>query len=116
RFPTGELVMQFVPFILVAAAGGASALAQYRTGQLQDIQHRQQEQAEQDAARDREIERRRQLLAALASQSAEAGALGVASGVGSRAAITLTDVKRAQMDSLSDRAMTSRRALMLRQA
>jgi hypothetical protein len=106
--------MQILPALLVAGAGAATAVAHHRAGEFQAIQYREQAQQETDANRDREIERRRRLVAALASQNAEAGAFGTAPGVGSRAAIALSDARRAQYESLADRAGTGRRSLMLR--
>lgn len=94
----------------------ASAQQSRNAGKLADIQYREQAQQETDAARDREIERRRRLVSALASQNAEAGALGVAPGVGSRSALAMSDVKRARYENIADRASTGRRSLMLRSA
>lgn len=108
--------MEWVAVGSLLAAGAGGAIAQRRAGQYQDIQYRQQAQQEQDASRDREIDRRRRLVSALASQNAEAGALGAAPGVGSRAAIALTDARRAGYESLADRASTNRRSLLLRSA
>lgn len=108
--------MEWVAVGSLLAAGAAGAVAQKREGQYQDIQYREQAQAETDAARDREIDRRRRLVAALSSQSAEAGAVGAAPGVGSRAAIALSDARRAGYESLADRSSTNRRALLLRSA
>lgn len=98
------------------AGTAAAAQTQRNSGKMADIQYREQAQQETDAARDREIDRRRRLVSALASQNAEAGALGVTPGVGSRAALVLSDAKRARYENLADRAGTGRRALVLRSA
>lgn len=110
---------QALPLIFLGAtavAGGMAAVSARRAGKLQDIQYKRQAEDEETAARDREIERRRRLVQALASQNAEAGALGLDPTTGSRRAITLEDVRRARMDDLTDRAMTSRRGVSLRLA
>lgn len=105
-----------------AVYAGLGALAGYqfeqttRAAKFQEIQLKEQAQQERDAARDREVERRRRLVQALASQNAEAGAVGAAPGVGSRAAIALADARRANFESLADRASTNRRALLLERA
>lgn len=90
--------------------------AQRDAGAMARIQYKEQAQQEQDAARSREIDRRRRLVEALASQNAEAGAIGAATGVGSRRAIAMADARLASLDSLTDRASTNRRAIMLRKA
>lgn len=74
---------QALPLIFLGAtalAGGAAAVSAKRAGALQEIEHKRQAQEEETAARDREIERRRRLVQALASQNAEAGALGIEIG------------------------------------
>lgn len=91
----------------------ASAKASSNAGKMASIQYREQADQETDAARDREIDRRRRLVTALASQNAEAGALGIAP-VGSTSAIALSDVRRARYETLADKAGTGRRSLMLR--
>lgn len=108
--------MQVVIPALIAGAGVAAASSQVAAGKMRNIEYKEQAQQEQDAARDREIDRRRRLVSALASQNAEAGALGATTGVGSGAAIALTDARRANYESLADRATTNRRSLMLRTA
>lgn len=110
---------QALPFIylgVTAAAGAASAIQARNAGKLQQIEYQRQAKEEEVSARDREIERRRRLVQALASQNAEAGALGIDPTTGSRRAITLEDVRLARMDDLTDRAMTSRRSVSLRSA
>lgn len=108
--------MEYVAIASVLIAGTYTAVQQRRAGQFQEIQYKEQAQAEEDAARDREVNRRQRLVEALASQNAEGGALGALPGFGSRAAQTLEDVRRANLDSLTDRAITGRRALVLRQS
>ena len=99
-----------------AVVGGLQARQQYVAGKQAQIEYKEAAQRELDSARDREIERRRRLVSALASQAAEGGAIGAVPGIGSRAAITLRQAKEASYDTLADRATSGRRALMLRQA
>lgn len=105
--------MQFAALALFAAGTGVQIRGQQIAGKAIQIERKQQIQQETDAARDRDIERRRRLVTALASQNAEAGALGVANS-GSRSALAITDASNAARDSLTDRAMTGRRALLLK--
>lgn len=110
---------QALPYIYLAATVAGTAVsvkASQDAGKATQIAHKEQAKQEEMAARDREIERRRRLVQALASQNAEAGAAGLDPTVGSRRAITLEDQRRAGLDTLTDRAMTSRRALNLRAA
>ncbi len=66
-----------------------------------------------DAARGREIERKRDLLKALATQVATAGAQGVAFQ-GSNVAIARADIRDARNDLLADTANTRTRQRILR--
>lgn len=105
--------MQFIPMILMAAAGTMAAVQQRNAGIIQSNQLKAQARVETDAARGREIERRRDLMRALAAQSARAGALGVETS-GSIGGIMRTDIQQGQQDLLTDSANTSakRRALI----
>jgi len=98
------------------ATGVLSAEATKRAGDFRRDQYESQAKDELDSARDREIERRRRLISALASQNAEAGALGATPGIGSVAAIAKADARRASYESLADRVGTSRRTLLLKSA
>lgn len=108
-----------VPYIVAAATVG-SAYAGIRSSRnaakATEIQYQEQAKDEQSAARDREIERRRNLVRALSSQAAAAGAAGIDPSVGTRKAIAITDIKNANTDSLVDRSRSNRRSLLLRQA
>lgn len=108
--------MEAAIFGSIIASGALAASSQRQAGKFQEIEYKERAQAETDAGRDREIDRRRRLVAALASQNAEAGALGAAPGVGSRAAVARADAKRAAYEIGADRASTGRRALLLRSA
>lgn len=110
---------QALPIIYLGAtlaAGGASYVSQRRAGAMQKLAYQEQAKDEEFAARDREIERRRRLVQAIASQNAEAGAIGIDPTTGSRRAILLEDTRRARLDDLSDRAMNTRRGASLRSA
>jgi hypothetical protein len=118
----------FVP--ILAAVGGGSALAgglaiaSAGLGVMSAVQERAAGKAERgalnlqakqagDAARAREIERKRDLLKALATQNAAAGAQGVAFS-GSKAAIARTDIRQAATDLLADTANTRTQQRILR--
>lgn len=107
-----------IPYLLAGAtvaAGTASAINARNAGLATKIQYKQQAQQEADAAKDREIERRRALIEAVGTQNAEGSAAGDDLG-GSRRAIVLEDIRRNRLDNLTDRAMTNRRATTLRSA
>jgi len=112
----GRTAMDWAQFGAIIGAGVLQASAQRNLGKLQEQRYKEQADQELSASRDREIERRRRLISALASQSAEGGVLAAAPGVGSRAAIAMADAKRAGYEGLADRATTGRRSLLLRRA
>lgn len=60
-----------------AASTGLSMLGNVRAGQAQEVQYQMQAQQEADAAKDRELQRKQTLLAAIASQRATRGAQGI---------------------------------------
>lgn len=102
-----------VALLALVAAGTAVAVHEQRqsAGAQQvelDLAKRQEEQA----ARDREVQRKRRLVAILGSQQAEAAAGGTALS-GSIANISITDAKRAAEDSLIDQQNTSTRIAAL---
>jgi hypothetical protein len=98
---------------LTALSGGASAVASHQAGVAADQSARQAAKQEKDAARGREIERRRGLLTALASQGAAAGAGGIGFS-GGVAAAAKRDIKDARNDLLTDTVNTRRNVRMLR--
>lgn len=98
---------------VTAAAGVGSAVQTQQAGVAADQSARLAAKQEKDAARGREIERRRGLLTALASQSAAAGAQGVAF-TGGKAAVAKRDIKDARNDLLTDTVNTRRSVRMLR--
>jgi hypothetical protein len=117
-----------VPFL--AAAGGGSAVAgglaiaglaagvysaaqTRKAGQEQKDQLRAQAKTEGVAAQQREIERRRNLIRALSSQNAAAGAAGITTD-GSAGAIARADIRDAQNDLLYSTANSTARQRALR--
>jgi hypothetical protein len=105
-------------FALAAVALGSGALAagqQYRAGKQMQIQYKQEAAQEGDQARQREIERKRNLLRALASQRASAAASG-ANMEGSLANLAQVDIEQAANDLEYDTVNSSRRGRVLRSA
>lgn len=96
-----------------AVAGGLSAYQQYKAGKITEQEYKLQAKQEGDAARQREIERRRGLLSALSSQNAQAGAQGVALA-GSPAAMMNRDIKDFRNDLMYDQANTKTSQRILR--
>lgn len=105
-------------FALVAFALGSSALAAgatYRRGKIEQLQYKQQAAQEGDAAKQREIDRKRNLLKALASQRATAAALG-AEFSGSLSNLAQVDIEEAATDLSVDQLNSARRQRALRLA
>lgn len=92
-----------------AATGVYSAVASHRAGKIAQQQAEINAKAEGDAARGREIERKRALLRSVSARQAAAGAAGVSFQEGSPAAITQLDIARAQDDLVTDRANSAAR-------
>lgn len=78
--------------LATAAVGVYSAYEQHAAGQAVNAEKKREAVREGDAARQEEIERRRQLMAVLAQRSAAAGAAGVATD-GSIGALTRRDIR-----------------------
>lgn len=100
-----------LPYIMAATAvaGGAmAAKSQHDAGVVQQQTTQLQARSEADAAKGREIQRRQDLMRALASQNASAGASGVETS-GSIGGIMRTDIKQNQQDLLYDAAGVSAR-------
>jgi hypothetical protein len=92
-----------------AASAIGSGMAQHEAGQAAKAQYKEQARQEAGAARQREIERRRDLISALASQNAAAGAAGVSTRAGTGlAGIAQYDINQTRRDSLVDRVNTGR--------
>lgn len=88
-----------------AVTGIMSAKAQADAGKAQKQQADMEAKREGDAARGREVERRRALLRAIATQSAEAGAGGI-SFEGAVQNLAQKDIEYASDDLLADEANT----------
>lgn len=95
-------------------AGVTAAKEQRRAGKFAEAQAGIDAKAEGDAARQREIERKRGLMRALSSQVASAGARGVGLE-GSLAQIAQLDIARSREDIDIDTANTKARQAALRQ-
>jgi hypothetical protein len=105
-----------IPYVLGAVSVGAgvySAVQQRQAGQMQAVQYAQEGKQEADSARQKEIDRRKTLLRALASQNAAAGAAG-ASMEGSLGNLARVDIEAANNDLLTDSVNSSRRSRVLR--
>lgn len=96
-----------------AVVGLMGAKAQYDAGQIAKAESKIAAKQEADAARGREIERKRDLLRALATQGAVAGAQGVGFA-GSKAAIARTDIEQARTDTMTDRVTSVTKQRILR--
>jgi len=88
-----------------AAAGIYSAAQQKRAGALMENNIKVQARSEADAATQREIDRRKDLLRALSSQNASAGASGIETG-GSFGGIVRRNIAENQNDLLISNANT----------
>lgn len=81
------------------------------SGNQEQRQYQQKAKAEESNAKNRQIERKRNLIRALSEQNVKAGASGFSSGTGSSAqAIMLEDIKREKLDTAIDAGVTSQRA------
>lgn len=98
-----------------ALGTGLSALSSIRAGQAQKVQYEMQADAERVQARDREIQRKQRLVAALASQNAARGAQGIRLQ-GSPAAMMRSDISEARFGSLIDQGNTSMRVQQFQQS
>jgi hypothetical protein len=105
-----------LPIAIAGVVGGGvlSAAASRRAGQEQSIELKQAALQEEDAAKDRELNRRRALVRALSTQIASFGASGVDPGTGSPAAIARRDAFLADEETAIDRAQTARQSTTLR--
>lgn len=92
--------------VLGIFSGIKQAELQRFAGKVEEAQSVIDAAAEGDAARNREINRKRNLLRAISSQQAKAGATGVAFSEGSPARIAQLDIEEATDDLLIDTAST----------
>lgn len=89
-----------------ALGTAGSMLGNVRAGQAQEVQYQMQAQQEADAAKDRELQRKQQLIAAIASQRATRGAQGITMA-GSPAGMIQSDIDSYSYGSTLDAANTS---------
>ena len=95
---------------------GAAVYSQFRGAQVQQESLDIQAKAEQSSAKNREIDRKRNLLRALAIQNVKAGASGVTGGAGSSTqAMMQEDIRSASFDAVLDTGATSQRVSQLKQ-
>jgi hypothetical protein len=80
----------------ISTAG--SMLSSVRAGQAQKVNYEMQARDAEFAAKDREVQRRKRLVASLASQNAYRGASGVRAFEGSPAAMMKSDIKEFDYD------------------
>lgn len=92
--------------VLGIFSGIKQAELQRFAGKVEEAQSVIDAAAEGDAARNREINRKKNLLRAISSQQAKAGAAGVAFTEGSPARIAELDIEKATEDLLIDTANT----------
>lgn len=86
--------------LAIASTAGA-VVAQRKAAGAQEVELKLAQRQENQAARDREVQRKRRLAAVLGEQSANAAASGLAMS-GSVANISITDAQRAGEESLVD--------------
>lgn len=104
-----------IPYIVQGVTVASAVVAagrMRRAGAEQEIQYKQAALQEGDDAREQQIQRRRQLLRALASQTASAGAGGVEFS-GSIATAARRDIEDAASDSLISDVNSKRKTRML---
>lgn len=97
------------------ASGAMSAISARNAGIAQDQQYKYQAYTEGLAAKQREIERRRDLLRSLSSMNAQAGVGGVETG-GSIGGIIMRNIRENQNDLLTNDANLSATRSALRAA
>lgn len=95
------------------AAGAYAGIEQKKAGDAQAAQYKAEAKTEAAAAAQREVERRRNLIRALASQNAAAGAAGIQTD-GSVEAVARRDIRDSQNDLLYSNLNTQARQRALR--
>jgi hypothetical protein len=94
---------------LTVATGVLGYQASVNAGKLSEIEASQKAQQESDAAKEREIDRKRRLVRAISNQTATAAARNIDISSGSARAVALSDIRAAERDQLGDTVNTSRR-------
>jgi len=102
--------------LLSQIAAGTSILSTIAGGQADATNYKEQAKAEQFNARNREIDRKRNLVRTLALQNVRQGTSGITSGIGSSAqAVQLEDISRGELDQATDLYSTNQRVNQLKQ-
>jgi len=83
---------------LALASSAASAKASRQAGEAKEQAYKRDAEREEFAAKDREIQRKQRILAALATQNAVRGATGVAAFEGSSANMMAQDIEEFEYD------------------
>lgn len=99
---------------LTVGTGVQSARMSRAAGKAAQAETEIEARAEGDAARQREIDRKRNLMRALSSQAAYAGAAGVSISSGSPASLVNLDIAEANRDRDIDEVNTGTKQRMLR--
>ena len=100
--------------LLAGAAAAVGAISTIRAGRAQAAEYKTQARAEEFNAKNREIDRKRNLIRSLATQNVRQGASGISGGVGSSSqAIQLEDIGAANLDQTVDTGVTSSRVSQL---
>ncbi len=109
-----SVLLKKLLFAAVVVSGVQQSQQQRAFGKVQERQSEIDADAEGDAARGRAIQRKKDLLRAISSQRAKAGAAGVAFTEGSPARIAQLDIDEATDDLFVDRAnsLTRQRGLL----
>lgn len=100
--------------VATVATGVSSARASRAAGKAQQAETEIAARAEGDAARQREIERKKNLMRAISSQQAFAGAAGVSARTGSPASLINLDIAEANADRDVDNLNSKTRQRALR--
>lgn len=92
-----------------------TAATTYRQGQQKAVDLKVQAKAEESNAKNREIERKRNLMNALSLQAVHGGVSGISGGIGSsQEALFKEEVRREEFDTVMDKAGTSMRTDQLK--
>ena len=83
---------------LALASSAASAKASRQAGEAKEQSYKRDAEREEFAAKDREIQRKKRILAALATQNAVRGATGVRAFEGSSANMMAQDIEEFEYD------------------
>lgn len=108
----GITAVEAITLATTVAATGLSVHAQRQATGAREVELELAQREEAAAARDREVLRKRRLVAILGEQAAAAAAGGVAMS-GSVANISITDAQRAAEESFIDETMTRSRIAQL---